>query len=253
MKRNSILLMMGLALLVAAPASRLLAADELPKGDAIVDKYVEVTGGKAAYDKIHTMVTTGTMTFAAMGLKANVTTYHAEPNKTYTEIEIPGIGKMQDGNDGKVAWSLSAMQGPHVKDGDEKDQAMREADFNGDVNWRKNYKEARTEGKEDVDGKECYKVVMTPNTGKPSTRYYDTKTNLLVKVAMTAKTPMGEIAVESMIDDYRKEGDILMPHKTTLKQGGQQFTVSIDTVKLNAEIPAGKFDPPEEIQAVLKK
>jgi hypothetical protein len=243
----------GLALLLAAPAARLLAADELPKAETILDKYVEATGGKAAYDKLHNIVTTGSMSFGAMGIKATVSSYHAVPNKTYTEINIEGMGKIQDGTDGTVAWSLSAMQGPHIKDGEEKAQAMREADFRAETDWKREYKEVKTEAVETVDGKDCYKVIMTPNTGSPATRYYDKQTFLLVKVAMTAKTPMGDIPVESVLEDYRKEGDILMPHKTTLKQGGQEFSITIDTVKYNVDIPPETFALPAEIQALLKK
>ena len=51
MKRN--LLWMSTALVLGA-AGALAAADDLPKADTILDKYVEVTGGKAAYAKIHT-------------------------------------------------------------------------------------------------------------------------------------------------------------------------------------------------------
>ena len=56
-----------------------------------------------------------------------------------------------------------------------------------------------------------------------------------------------------MVGDYRKEGAILMPHKVTQKAAGQEITISIDNVKYNAEIPKDKFDPPDEIKAMLKK
>ena len=42
-------------------AGILAAAADLPKGDALLDKYIEVTGGKAAHAKIHSDMTTGTM------------------------------------------------------------------------------------------------------------------------------------------------------------------------------------------------
>jgi hypothetical protein len=34
---------------------------------------------------------------------------------------------------------------------------------------------------------------------------------------------------------------------------GQQFAITIDKVEYNPEIPASRFDVPEEIQALLKK
>jgi outer membrane lipoprotein-sorting protein len=229
-----------------------LAADELPKADTILDKYIEVTGGKAAYEMNHSEVSTGTMEFVGKGINGSVASYRAEPNKSYTEIDIQGIGKVKEGSDGNVAWSLSAMQGPRVKDGEEKAGAIQAARFNAELNWRDLYK-AETTGSETVQGSDCYKVLLTPKEGMAMTRYYDKKSNLLVKMVMTVKNPMGEFPVESLVSDYRKEGAILLPHKVTQKAAGQEITISIDTVKYNAEIPKDKFDPPEEIKAMLKK
>src|ERR1043166_7944689 len=96
-------------------ASVLPAADTLPKAETILDKFIEVTGGKAAYEKRHTEVSTGSMEIVGKGIKGTLTSYRSEPDKSYTEIDIQGIGKVQEGSDGAVAWSLSAMQGPRVK------------------------------------------------------------------------------------------------------------------------------------------
>ena len=85
----------GLVLALAAAA---MAADDLPKGETVLDKYVEATGGKAVYSKIHNETTTGTMEFKAMGLKGKLTSYAAEPDKRYTEISLEGIGKIQEGD-----------------------------------------------------------------------------------------------------------------------------------------------------------
>jgi Protein of unknown function (DUF620) len=250
MKRN--LLWMGTALLVGA-AGAIAAADDLPKAETILDKYVEVTGGKAAYGKIHSEISTGTMTLAAMGIKGQVTAYQAEPNKQLIEINIEGIGKIQEGSNGDVAWGLSAMQGPRVKEGEEKARSIESATLNGEARWRDLYKTAETAGVESVDGKDCYKVVLMPKVGSPVTKWYDKDSNLLVKMSATVKTAMGEIQSESTLSDYRKEGDILVPHTTVSRAMGQEFTISIDSVKHNAEIPKDKFELPAEIQALLKK
>jgi hypothetical protein len=95
--------------------------------------------------------------------------------------------------------------------------------------------------------------VLTPKVGKPMTQYYDKQSGLMVKMVITVKNAMGEITVESVADDYRKEGGILVPHKLTNKAMGQQFVISIDKVEYNAEIPASRFDLPAEVQALLDK
>jgi zinc protease len=251
MKRN--LIWMSTALVLGA-AGVMAAADDLPKGETILDKYVEATGGKAAYAKIHTEISTGTMSLGAMGIKGQVTAYQAEPNKQLVEVNIEGIGKVLEGTNGEVAWGLSAMQGPRIKEGEEKAKSLESARLNGEAQWRDLYKSAETTGVEAIDGKDCYKVVLTPKSGgSPVTKWYDKESNLLVKTTATLKTAMGEIQSESVTSDFRKEGDILVPHKTVSRAMGQEFTITIDSVKHNAEIPKDKFDLPEEIQALLKK
>ena len=241
------------AALLAGIALPRLAAADLPKAETILDKYVEVTGGKAAYQKLHSQMETGTMEFSAMGLKGSLTSYRSEPDLVYTEIVLEGLGKIQDGSDGKVAWANSAMQGPHVKEGPERAQAMQAARFNGEIHWRETYKTAETTGVEAVDGKDCYKVVLTPAEGSAVTHFYDKESGLLTKVSLTTQGPAGEVAVDSFPTDYRKEGDILLPHKVRQSVAGQEFTITIDTVKLNPEIPKSRFDLPDEIKALVNK
>jgi outer membrane lipoprotein-sorting protein len=242
-----------IAAALAGAAVPCLSAADLPKAETVLDKYVEVTGGKAAYQKLHSEIEIGTMEFAAMGFKGAVTSYHAEPDLVYTEIVLEGIGKIQDGSDGKVAWSNSAMQGPHVKEGAERAQAMQEARFNGELHWRETYKTAETTGIEAIDGEDCYKVVLTPAEGSPVTHFYDKYSGLLVKMSLITQTPMGEVAAESFPTDYRKEGEILLPHKVRQTVGGQEFTITIDSVKFNPDIPKDRFDLPDEVKAIVNK
>jgi len=252
MKRRFVVpnLMLAAALAVC-PVARLLAADDLPKAETIIDKNIEVTGGKAAYQKLHTEIENGSMTIN--GITGKSVTYKAEPDKVLTEIVFEGLGKIQEGSNGKVAWSNSAIQGPHVKEGEEKEMSLMMARFDGDWNWRSVFPKVETVGVEKVGDKDCYKVVLTPKVGKPMTRFYDKESGLLLKSILTTKSPMGEVTVESTMEDYRKDGDFLRPHKVSNKAMGQQFAITLDKVEFNPEIPASKFDVPEEIQALLNK
>jgi len=239
------------ALLIASAGARLSAADDMPKAETILDKYIEVTGGKAAFEKVHSEVSTGSMEIR--GMKGAATTYRMAPDKNYTEIKFEGIGTMQEGSNGTLAWSNSAIQGPHLKEGEEKETSLLRGRFDAETNWRNQYSKVETVGSETVDGKDCWKVEATPKVGSKVTRYYDKKTGPLVKTQMTVKSAMGEVAVESIADDYRKEGDLLVPHKLTNRAAGQEFTITIDSVKYNVDIPATTFEPPAEVKALLKK
>jgi zinc protease len=229
------------------------AADDLPKAETILDKYVEATGGKAAHQKNHSEISKGTLEMAAMGVKGAVTSYRTEGDKSLTEIDLGSLGKSREGSDGTTFWSLSSMMGPHLKEGPEKAQAMLSAKFNADVNWRDVFKEAKTTGTDTVEGKECYKVQLTPAEGSPITQCYDKQSNLMVKMTMTAQTPMGEQVVDSYATDYRKEGDVLVPHKIKQSVASQEIVINIDSVNFNVDIPADKFVLPDEIKALVKK
>ena len=232
----------------------LFCADEaLPKAETILDRWVEVSGGKAAFEKRHNEVMHGTMEFTGKGIKGNMTVYQAEPDKNLAVIQIEGIGKIESGSNGDVAWENSVLQGPRIKQGDEKAGSLRDGTFNAALFWRKLYTKAETAGAETVEGHDCYKVVLTPPEGKPTTEYFDKKTGLLVKTTVSRNTPMGDITAEVIADDYRKEGDILVPHKMINRFAGQEFLILVSSIEFNVEIPKERFDLPPEIQALLKK
>lgn len=235
-------------LLLAAKAA---AADDI-KPEAILDKYIEVTGGRAAYDKVKTEITTGTMEITNIGLSGTLTVYQAAPDKSYTAIEFAGgVGKAEEGSDGKVAWALNGMQGARIKEGDERAASLRRDALNADVRWRDFYKKVELSGSEDVGGKACYKVILTPTDGAAETRYYDKSSNFLVKVILPLTTPDGAVTAELLLTDYRAEDGITMPHSISQKVPGADILVKIDTVKHNPEIPASRFDPPAEIKALM--
>lgn len=237
-------------LLLAAAAS---AADDI-KPEAILDKYIEVTGGRAAYEKIKTEIATGTLEITTFGLSGTLTVYQAAPDKAYTDIEFPApVGKAEEGSNGQVAWAINGQQGPRIKEGDERAGALRRDALNADLHWRDFYKKAELAGAEDVGGKPCYKVVLTPNEGAAETRYYDKGSNLLVKVIVPIATPEGATTVEIALSDYRDEGGILTPHTVAQKLPGMDMVVKIESVKHNAEIPPGRFDLPAEIKALTDK
>jgi len=244
------------AVIVAAFVSSIAAAapaEALPKADVILDKYVEATGGKSAYEKVHTEKWTGTFEFVGKGVKGAVTAYRSEPNKSVTLVELEGIGNMQDGTDGETAWTLSSLQGPRIKQGDERAVTMREALLRAPVEWRKLYKNAETTGVENVDDQACYKVVLTPNEGKPETRYFDKKSNLLIKLTMQLASPMGDIPTETVLSDYKEQNGLTAPRKVHQKALGQEFLITINQVEYNVDMPKDRFDLPAEIKALAAK
>ena len=245
MKRSFVLLPLA--------AFVLSAADPLPTGEAVLEKYIAVTGGKAAYEKMRTQVTSAVMEFIGKGVKANMTMYHAAPNKSYMVTEIEGIGKMEEGTDGSVVWERSAIKGPRIKTGEERAVSLRGADIRHDIRWRDYFSKVEVTGIEPIEGHVCYRLVLTPKDGQPETRYYDRTSNLLVRTNMIMKTEMGEIPAEASVSDYRKVDGVLIPFLLKQKVLGQEFSVTVESIKNNVDIPADRFALPEDVKAVASQ
>jgi hypothetical protein len=247
MIKSAIAALFAAGILWAAPA------EDLPKGETILDHYIEVTGGKEAYAKIHSELTKGAIEFVGKNIKGTIVSYHQEPNKDYTVADIAGVGKVESGSDGDVLWERSALQGARVKSGEEREEALRVGTFNPHLNWRKMYDTAETQGVETVDGAACYKVLLTPRSGSPETQFYDKKTGLLVKSSSVHKTQMGDIPAESFAKDYKPVAGVSMPFTMSDRFAGQEIRIVLSDIQVNPEIEKNRFDLPDDIKALLRK
>ena len=250
MNRRFFLVLLVVLLTCAATG---FAADPLPSAASVLDRYVQVTGGKQAYEKRKSEIAHGTLEYTAMGIKGSITRYAAEPDKYYASLDIDGLGKVEMGVSGQIAWENSALLGPRVKTGVERAEAIREGNMNSTLDWRKLYPKVETAGIETIDGEECYKVVMTPAEGQPMIGYFQKKSGLQVKMTTVSSTQMGEIPVELIASDYKDFGGILEPSKVIQKSGPQEFTMTLESVEVNPSIPPAQFALPAEIRKLLDK
>jgi hypothetical protein len=246
--------LMPLLLAALACSAGWAAPDEpLPKAEDILDKFVEVTGGKAAYENIRNEKWTGNFEFVGKGIKGTITSYRADPNKSVSNVEVEGIGAIKQGTDGQTAWESSPVQGPRIKQGEERAVALREATLRGPLYWRKLYKHVETVSQETIDDQVCYKVVLTPEEGKPETQYYSKKSGLMVKMTSVESNPAGEIPIETMLSEYKEENGLRQPHKMRHNAMGQDFLITIDRFDYNVDIPANTFDVPADVKALPSK
>jgi hypothetical protein len=239
-----------IALFFLGAVSFVFAAD-LPSGDSLIAKCIQSEGGAKVVERAQTGMMTGTVEIVGHNISGPLEMYQ-DGDKSYTEINLPGIGKVQEGFDGHVAWEMNLLQGARVKDGEELAAAKRESHLSVLSNWKDYYKSAVTQGAEDVGGKPAWNVVMTPVEGHTIEHFYfDRASGLLVKMTQTLPTAMGDVPVEMDLGDYRVVDGIQTPFLVTQVAMGQNMAMHIGKVVYNAKIPAGKFDLPAEVKALL--
>lgn len=233
-----------------APAAAVADA-ELPPAQSILDRYVEATGGRAAYEKITTRSSTGKFEMPAMGLSGDLRLDQAAPDKFRITINMPGLGLIDSGTNGAIAWSTDMMTGPRLIEGEEREQLMRGAIFNADLHAAEIYEKLETTAIEAVDGRDCYRVVLTPRTGSPVTSYYDKETGLIVKSNVVQQSNMGEIAAETYFSGWQDVDGVKQAHVITQKIMGMEQRLVFSKIEQNIEIPPDRFEPPEDIKALL--
>ncbi len=238
---------------LCALGGSLLGAQPLPKAETILERYVEVTGGKTAYAKHSHEKMTGIISMPEVGLNGTLTRYAIAPDKEYSVLQLGPLGKVESGFINGVAWEKNVITGPRVKSGDERAQAAREAHFNSQAEWRKLFSSVETTGSETVNGEECYKVLATPAAGKPETQFYSKKSGLLVKTNATAVGQIGEVPVEVELSDYKSFDGVLYPTQSKSRMGPQQLNISITNVSFDEPVAAELFEPPAEIKALIDK
>lgn len=233
-------------------AVSLALAGDMPTGDSLLQRYVDRSGGAEAYAKAKNMSMTGTVEIEGRNISGEVTIFE-EGEKSWTAMEFAGIGKIEEGFDGETAWENSALQGPRILEGEEKITAKRAATLALITTWRDVYKEARTTGSEDVNGKPAWKVEMTPKEGRPETFYFDRDSGLLVRTSAVLSSPLGEISTQATMSDFRMVQGILTPFAMTENAMSQSIVMKFNKIAYNVTIPAERFALPAEVKALLEK
>ncbi|HKY04435.1 MAG TPA: hypothetical protein VJQ56_06080 [Blastocatellia bacterium] len=218
-------------------------AQNAPTTDQILDKYVQAVGGKAAIEKATSRVAKGTIEIPAAGLKGPIEIYSKAPDKSLFMLTIPGYGVTQVGYDGKTGWSQDPSTGMRDLSGDELATLKRDADFYGTLKIKETFK-AKYLGKEKVSGRDTHVLELTPATGSPEKRYFDTETGLLSRIDVETDSPIGKIAVQVYLEDYREVDGVKMPFTVRRTSSAGDFTMKYDEVKNNVPIDDAKFAKP---------
>jgi hypothetical protein len=237
---------------VMLAAASLAGAADLPSGESLLLRFIEASGGAAAYEKAKTVEMNGTIEIEGRNISGKISIVEAG-EKSSTVMELPGIGRMEQGFDGETAWEMSALQGPRIIEGEEKSAMKHASTFALITSWREQYKSVQTVGTESVNGSPAWKVEMTPQEGRPETFYFDKQSALLVRMSATVASPLGDIPADMTVSDYRALDGIQTPFTMTQTAMGQSIAMHFDKIEYNAQIPGDQFEPPAGVKALLAK
>lgn len=242
--------LLALSLCVFARVTTL-AQDALPKASDILAKSAAAMGGLDAYKSVKSIRARGTFEMAAQNLTGSVEIIQARPAMVRLSVSITGIGEIETGSDGKIAWEMNPMTGPSLMQGKALADAISEAQFDSAFNGPDYLKEATTLAKTTFNSRPAYKIHTVSKFNSENTIYIDAETYYPIGSEKVSESPMGAMPTTTSAGEFKKFGPFMQP--TVLVQSAMGFDQVIRITSYEYDVvPPAAFDLPPAIKALIK-
>jgi zinc protease len=226
--------------------------ESLPSARQVLERYAEAIGGKAAFEKHRSQHVTGTVELPAQKLGGKLEVFAARPNKMLMKVTMPGLGEVTTGYDGSIGWMSTAITGPMLIEGPMIEEVATQADFDHSLHDPADYKVMEVLGKEEFNGEECHKLKLVHRSGFESTEFFSVKTGLQIGFIATQQTQFGPVRATTIVSDYKRFGDLLLPARTIQKASGIETVMTIQETEYDRVDPA-IFELPADVQTLLEQ
>lgn len=229
------------------------AADNLPLPSALIAKHIEAIGGEQAL-QAHTVRTiTGKLIINAYGINGDLQMFAEAPNKVATEIELGQFGTSRSGYNGTIGWSMDAMSGNRVLQGEALQDLIQRADFYADnLNLGKGAIKQETVETVTFEDGEHFKVLIVNSNGEESYLYFSKETGLLSGTDRMQMGMTGKVPTQIRLTDYLEFEGLKTASRISSSQSGVETIIEIHSVSYDP-IAANTFDLPAEIQALVSE
>jgi zinc protease len=225
-----------------APAASSPAA-ALPSSDQILDKYVAAIGGDAAWHKLNSRVSKGTIEIPAMSLSGPVEISEKAPDFSLAVVNIGGAA-FQRGFDGTNAWSNDPQNGLRTLSGAEAEDSKRQADFYHQLNMRKYYSKWKVIEVVKIGDHDAYAVEALSSAGDLDKMYFDAQSGLLVRAITTVHSPQGDQVIQADLSDYRDTDGIKLPFSVHQSSAQADYSIVFTEVHHNVDLSDAQFAKP---------
>ena len=218
---------------------------------AIVARYVDAVGGEDAL-RSHTSATIkGTFGISAMGMEGDLTVYLEAPNKMVQQIELAGMGTMNNGYNGEIGWSDNPMTGPSLLEGDMLEQTKEQANFYAPLEYDSTYPTQETLELTEFNGESAYKVRVVNASDHEMLHFFSEESGLLIGMEGELASEMGTSEATIRLGDYEDFGGVLQPKSTITEVMGMEISQTVKEVIWDT-VPEDAFAMPASIQALVE-
>jgi len=215
----------------------------LPTADQILARYVEAIGGRAAWQKLNSRVSTGTIEVPAMNLSGSVEMHEKAPNSMLAVLVINGAAYRQ-GFNGTAGWADDPQNGLREMAGAELEETRRDSDFYHPLDLKKIYTKFNVTGLEKVRERDAHVVEASLAEGGVDKLYFDVPSGLVLRIVSQHHTPDGVITFSEDLSDYRDVDGVKLPFTVHQSSAESDFTIRFSEIHHNVTQEDGQFSKP---------
>ena len=219
--------------------SSLLALGQAQTVDQIVARNIAARGGARRLAALHSQSMTGTLGFAPNPGEP----FHVEmkrPGKIHQEISV-NRDQFTQVSDGAAGWTLRAGKPPEPMPASQVHDLEGSADIEGPLfRYKEKGNKIELVGKDTVEGRDAYKLVITMKDGTQRTDFIDAKTYLELKW----EGAVGGRKMETYFRDYRKVKGLAYSFLMDTTGPGFEQKLVFRKIEVNADLPDARFRKP---------
>lgn len=213
----------------------------------ILNKMIDAQGGRKALEAVADITISGSLDLIQMGMSGNITIYQKYPDKMRIDMEVMGI-MITEVYDGEKAWWTNPQSGGAVEEMPDliaKNMKRQAFGARAALDPEKFGISYVFKGKEKINDKEYLVLEQSFKDGFKATVYIDPATYLIYKTkakSVDATGTGGEVDTESVSEDYRNEGGMIIAHKmSTFQSGAAAMTMTYVKISTNSKLEDALF------------
>lgn len=218
----------------------------LPSPQTVLERYITATGGREALLRHKSMTIRGRYQEPAQKLDVETISY-TKDGKLFAKAFLPEGKEYATGFDGQTAWSIAPNGKVAIQEGDVIKSVARDADMYYHLHVMNYFKTMEVVDVKEFNGQPCYHLKGVNNWGRVNEQFYDKENGLLMGYAFNTAWRGGKGDATATFEDYKDFGGILMPVKTTSRDG-DDLSISLVSSVTYDDVDDAVFALPEAVK-----
>jgi hypothetical protein len=251
-KKISLKMLIGLLLLTAtslqaSDSDKPSEAETIiePAAQAVVDAYIEATGGRKAWEKIKYMTFKGSFAVPQQERTGKIMLLSKDQSKVYTVADASPFGKQIQAYNGEIGWFDNSTTGSGLFQGEDLLLIQKQTKISPELELDTLYaKVVRLEDSEEG----AIVLQLIDRRGFDEIWEFDPTTKLMKSMEYTISGgERGSYRAKHYLSEFQRHGEVLFPTRVETVNPAFSWITKIDTIDVTTPIPDELFDPPSKI------